>query len=255
MIKLRKKVTINKVREYYDIHEDLPGISIKVEKENSKIKLIELIGKGPKDCVPRLVTNDFLKSLNFQNPWSTVNGVFGWTNSEMDLNKVLSGKLEIKPENLIFINGRNHLLFKYDGTILNKVELFDCCNTPFHNRYSKLKPMLEHLKENLYIIHDETDPLVIKVVPYYNNESGKEKYIAGENSNIIKVLLPQEIIQEIYERAISDKTEKYYANRMKELMLGGFVYGWRDSHVKDLEKDYLEIKQFAKEKKPKWTGW
>jgi len=246
-MKLRRTVNIKKSTEYWDLHEDLPGITLKVIKEGSKIKEIELTGKGPHKTSPVLVNSDFLDYIKKENPWAEVMGKYGWEKSEVDLKKVLSGEIKIKPEQLLFPYHAGHTLFDHKGEILPMIEIYDYIGTPFHNTVCKLKPMLEHLKKHLYVLHDKDDELIIKDVPYYNNESGTEKYICGKVSGIIRISVPPEVRKEIYKRAM-ERRKEFFTIEMKELTYGGPVYGWATTHKG--EKDYLNIRQFLK-KNPK----
>lgn len=241
-MKLRRTVNIKKSTEYWDLHKDLPGITLIVTKEGSKIKDIILTGKGPHGTSPMLVPLEFLDYLKTRNPWGEG---WGWAKAEFDLKEVLSGEIEIVPEQLIFPYSAGNVLFDHKGKVMEQIEIYDYIGTPFTNKACHLKKMLEHLKKSPYVIHEVDDELIIEDVPYYNNESGREKHIRGKVSGVIRIRMPLKIREEIYQRAIERRAE-FFSIEMKELTVSGPVYGWTTTH-KD-EKDYLGIRQFLKEK-------
>jgi len=243
-MKLRKTTKLTKATEYWDLHEGLPGVTLRVTKEGSKIKKIILTGEGPHKTHPMLVTKEFLEFIKKENPWAEIDHKWGWENAELDLKKVYSGNLEFSPEQLIYPYHSGHVLFDHKGEIMEMVELYTYIGTPFHNKACHIKDMLEHLKKSPYVLHDKDDELIIDDVPYYNNESGDQKYIRGKDSGIIRILMPLEIRKEIYQRALIVNPD-CFSCAIKELTVSGAIYNW----AREDEKDYLGIKQFAKKKK------
>lgn len=250
MIKLRKTVESVKTTEYWTVLKS-PLVTLKVVKENYKIKETTLSGKGPHGSYPSIVTKEFLDSVQSENPWVS-RGITGMriSKSGEDLKKIAQGKISIEPHQVIFFYSDGHILFDRNGKIIPTVLNYNYIGSPFHNKFCHLGPMLEHLKKSPYVVNGKDDPLMIHDVPYYNNESGNEKFIGGKETMAVRVFLPQEMQQEAYERAvIADK--KYFSSRFREIVIGGFVYGWRKVEKEKgvVEKDYLGIKQFEKEKR------
>lgn len=243
MKKLRTR-NIAKTIETWEVDESCPEVKLQVTVETTNkvtVKGTKLTGKGPHKTTPVFVKPSFFKLIQERNPWSDY-PTWGWEGQTYEHKDIYFGKVQVSRKNLIYPYGSGHILFDADGKPLSAVQHYNYIGSPFTNKWCDLKPMLKHLKNHPWVING--DELVIKQVPYYNNESGKEYYIAGENSDIVSILPDQKSYEEIYAAAIK-RREEFFSVEMKELIHSGAPYHWGLKQNEGVE-DYLEIRQFHK---------
>lgn len=244
-MKLLKKEIIEVFN--YDLFDD-NKVTIEIEIKNNKIIKSIVQSKFSPDlnnknkCMPVFVKDLFFELIKTQNPWALQKAwsdpKFIYTNNEV-AEMVISGNFNIEKKNLVLAYHHGHILFDYNEEPIPTVFHYDYIASPFSNKYCDLEEMLKHLKKHPWVVnHDE---LVIDFVPWYNNESGNEKWIKGKESQVIKILPEREAYLEIYKRA-KESDEEFFSVRMKELIVSGSIYNWGTTN----EKDWLQIKKFFK---------
>lgn len=251
-MKLVKEKKYSKVVKLYEIVPD-SGAFLEITFENSKFKAATLTGKfsagGKKpDCWPTVVKPEFFEFIKRSNPWYTIGGDWGWKGlsyspEELAKELIRNPDLTIDAECFLWVYHSGHVVFDRFGDPVPIPYGFDYIGTPFENSNCDLDKMLPHLKSHPWVING--DELHIEEVPYYNNEEGWRKYIRGEKVSWVEILPSKEALKEIYQRALEIDRE-YFSVRMKELITSDKIYNWE----KTKEKDWLEIRQFAK-KHPK----
>lgn len=245
-MKLKSTRTITKKIKTYEVHPDIPGVTLVETLENSKRKEVILKGKGPHGSYPMFVKPGFHEFIKKMNPWVGIHGKYGIETFRVYTDEILDGTFEATPENFVWCYHSGHLLFDLNGDPIPVPYCFDYIGTPFTNEDCDLPKMLEHLKKHPWVVNREE--LKIVDVPYYNNEDGWRQYIVGEKLPWVSVLPDAQSLKEIYLLAV-DKDKEYFSSRMKEMVYGGNTYNW-PTH-KDYKKgrypvykDYMELHQF-----------
>lgn len=241
-----ERAVISKEIITYEVHPELPGVFLKETRENGKIKEARIFSiGGPHDSSPYFFKPGFLEYIKTQNPWHSKNDEYGITDFEITAEHIIKGEYTVSPENFMWAYSEGHLLFDLEGAPIPIPYSYDYIASPFTNEYCDLKELLGHLKSHPWGL--ERESLVIKDVPYYNNEEGWKKFIAEEDLEFIRILPPKEIIKEIYKEAI-EEDKKYFSTRMNSLLFGKMPWSWPCSkeYKKSgpVAKDYLDIRQF-----------
>jgi len=246
MKELSKK-TYTKTVTNYELHPEYDGVVLKVTRENGKIKDAILSGKRPeehlKHCRPAFAKPALWQGIEKVNPWWEVKGKYLISKAFYEPKELL--KLDfIDPVDLVWIYNGGHLLFDSDGRPIPLPTAYDYIESPFTNKYSRLEPLLEHLKAHPWVVNG--DELHIDEVPYYNNESGKECYIRGRELPWVVIRPDAKSWTQIYQMSLEMRRE-YFSVAMKELLVGGPAYapieGW----------DPLDIEQFRLKERPSWA--
>jgi len=246
MKELSKK-TYTKTVTDYELHPECDGVVLEVTRENGKMKDAILSGKRPeehlKHCRPAFAKPALWQGIEKVNPWWEVKGKYLISSAFYNPKELL--KLDsIDPVDLVWIYSGGHLLFDYNGRPIPLPTAYDYIESPFTNKYSRLEPLLEHLKAHPWVVN--RDDLHIDEVPYYNNDSGKECYIRGRELPWVVIRPDAESWMQIYQMSL-DMRKEFFSVAMKELLVGGPTYapveGW----------DPLDIKQFRLKERPSWA--
>jgi hypothetical protein len=96
-------------------------------------------------------------------------------------------------------------MFDADENIIPYAKRFDYIDTCFSNETSKLKEMVEYLKNHDWVINK--DELEIDDIPYYNARDGKSKFVT------VQILPTKEAYNELYQLV---KEEEYWSTKMTD---------------------------------------
>ena len=236
-MKLKRTKTITKTIRTFEVHPELPGITLQVTHENEKLVDVSLHGKGPHKSWPMFMKPGFREYIQKYNPWAQVNYKYGMDEYRVDPRNLIEDDYVIDPQNFVYVYGSGNLLFDIKGDPIPVPYCFDYIGTPFTNERCDLERMLVHLKQHPWVTN--ADELFIDDVPYYNNEGGWRQYIRGKELPWVSVLPDADSLRTIYRRAL-DINEEYFSVRMRDLVMSDNVYNWGAS----LERDYLGIRQF-----------
>lgn len=239
-MKLLKTKKIVKEIKQFQLHESFP-IKIEAIYENSKLKDARFIGEGPHNTSVVVVKPEFFDLIKKFNPWWQIHHKFGWDGMTISAKEIISQNLEIQPENIIYYYESGHLIFDLNKELIPIPFGYDYISSPFSNKVSDLKPLLEHLKTQNWVINK--DELYIESVPYYNNEDRSEQYIKGKEIPYVCILPDKESLNEAYKRSL-EVNKKYFSVTLKELIVSDAHWNWS----KTKEKDYLNLRQFYKPK-------
>ena len=169
------------------------------------------------------------------NPYVGIRDEYGFNDKRIVSPKeLLNENYIIDPKNFIWVYSSGHMLFDLNNNPIPIPYLFDYIGSPFNNKKSHLKPMLEHLKNHPWVINK--NDLRIIDVPYYNND-GNDRYICGTDEIPYIIILPdKESYIEMYKEASSTKRGKeYFSCDIKDIMVSNYD-----------GKDYMNIKQFRR---------
>lgn len=236
-MKLKKTKTITKTIRTFEVHPELPGVTLEVTHENEKLINVELNGKGPHKSWPMFMIPGFREFIKKYNPWAQIERKYGIDEYKLDLKEMIKDGFEVDLGNFIYIYNTGHILFDVHGDPIPIPYCFDFIGTPFTNEHCDLERMLVHLKDHPWVTN--ADELYIDDVPYYNNEGGWKKYIRGKELPWVSVLPDKDSLRTIYKRAL-EMDKEYFSVRMRDLVMGDRPYKWETTN----EKDYLGIRQF-----------
>lgn len=223
MKQIKNRKIVNEIKTF-EIHPDHKDITLKGTFENSKLKEAVLdIKKQPltgHKLWPAVVTSAFWDLIKTTNPWWEVKGKFGWNKETCLEAKDLLEMEEVDPANIILYYGRGRLIFRTDMTPIPVPYGMDYIGTPNENTKIDLEGWLEDLKKNPMVIN--ADELKIVEVPYYNNKSGRRKFISGTETPWITVLPDQETMNEMFRLGMERHAEFFYVE-MKEILFGDWL--------------------------------
>jgi len=217
-----KKIT--KEIKTLELHPSISNIVLKATYENSKLNDAQLeLKKQPfpgHKVWPQVVTPEFWEMIKTINPWWEVKGKFGLSKETVREAKDIINEDTIDPKNIILSYGGGHLIFDVDAKIIPTPYAMDYIGTPNENTKVDLEAWLEDLKKNPMVVN--ADELHIVEVPYYNNESGRKKYIKGKTMPWIVVLPDQETMTKLFELGM-EKDKAFFSVRMKDILFGDWL--------------------------------
>ena len=145
-----------------------------------------------------LKTNPFHNNIN-QNDFYSPYEVY---------EKVINNKLN--KSSIVFVDNGGQKLFDGAGKIIPICEHYSYIGTPFISSRSWLLKLHEHCKKlKDFEVSD------IKVVPYYNNDSGNDKYFD------VKIRPSKSIAEDAWHKALSSKGGVEFTSvRYRELLIG-----------------------------------
>ena len=245
-MKLKSSKQIAKIIRTYEVHPELPGVTLKITHHGNKLVDAQLQGKGPHGSWPLFMKPGFREYIQQYNPWVGFEHKYGIDEYRINAKDLINDEYEIDPANFVWVYSAGALLFDISDNPIPTPYCFDYIGTPFTNAHCDLEGLLAHLQQHPWITNAEE--LYIDDVPYYNNDTDTQKYIRGKKQPWVCVRPDAASLKEIYQVAV-ERDKKYFSVKMKELLMGGPIWTWskvtKSAVLENAGRDYLNIRQFS----------